>query len=106
MAAYLGGGAGWARRNVEGVFGTTFTGGGSGPLYGHSFDQDESGFAWQVGAGVNYELEQGVRLGLGYRYFRGPDVRNDIFLGKHNLPVQFDDQDNHTVQVELSIDTN
>src|SRR5262249_40377578 len=54
-ATYIGGGAGWARREVEGVFGTTFTGIGFGPLYGGSFDVHESGFAWQLGAGVNYQ---------------------------------------------------
>ena len=70
-----------------------------------SFNVRESGFAWQLGAGLNYEVQDGVHLGLGYRYFRGPNVRNDIFLGKHDLPVNFD-QDNHTVQVELTIHTN
>lgn len=104
--AYLGGGAGWARRNINGALATTFTTNSSNTThYGHGFNVHESGFAWQVGAGVNYEIQDGVHLGVGYRYFRGPDVRNDIFLGKHDLPVNFD-QDNHTVQLELSVDIN
>lgn len=101
---YIGGGAGWARRDVDGAFITTFTNFNLS-TYGHAFSVSESGFAWQLGAGINYEIQDGVRLGVGYRYFRGPEIRNDIFLGKHDLPVNFD-QDNHAVQLELAVDIN
>ena len=101
---YIGGGAGWARRTVDGAFEVTHTAFDSS-FYGHGFNVTESGFAWQLGAGVNYEIQDGVHLGLGYRYFRGPNISNDVFVGKHDLPVNFQ-QDNHTVQLELTIDTN
>src|SRR5689334_13574900 len=74
---YIGGGAGWSRRTVSGAFATTYTSNLTPASYGHGFDVHESGFAWQVGAGVNYDVQDGVRLGLGYRYFRGPDIKND-----------------------------
>lgn len=35
---------------------------------------ESSGFAWQLGAGVNAELAEGVTLGVGYRYFQGPSL--------------------------------
>ena len=101
---YIGGGAGWARTKVDGAFITTFT--SSGPvLRGHGFSHQESGFAWQLGAGLNYEIQDGIHLGLGYRYFRGPDLKNDIFVGKNHLPVNFDNE-NHSVTVNLTVDTN
>ena len=43
--------------------------------------------------------------GIGYRYFSGPDIKNNIFVGKNNLPAHFDNE-NHTVMVNLTIDTN
>lgn len=33
---------------------------------------ENSGFAWQLGAGVGTELAEGVNLDVGYRYFQGP----------------------------------
>ncbi|MBI1212172.1 MAG: outer membrane beta-barrel protein [Alphaproteobacteria bacterium] len=99
---YLGGGIGWARTKVDGAFSPTFTSSGGAGAF-TSFSREESGFAWQLGAGLNYEIQDGVRLGVGYRYFRGPDVKNKVFVGF--LPVTFD-HDDHTVQLELSIDTN
>ena len=34
----------------------------------------KSGAAWQVGAGVNYQLSAGTKVGLGYRYMDTPDL--------------------------------
>ena len=34
----------------------------------------ESGFAWQLGAGIGYEFEPGKQITLDYRYFNGPRV--------------------------------
>jgi len=79
---YLGGGAGWARTKAEGAFLKTFP-----SAHSNHFSAEESGFAWQLGLGVNYPIADGVTLGVGYRYFRGPSVDNDVFVGKHNLPV-------------------
>ena len=35
---------------------------------------ENSGFAWQLGAGVGTELADGVNLDVGYRYFQGPSL--------------------------------
>jgi opacity protein-like surface antigen len=35
---------------------------------------ENSGFAWQLGAGVGTELAEGVNLDIGYRYFQGPSL--------------------------------
>jgi opacity protein-like surface antigen len=32
------------------------------------------GVAWQVGAGVNTQVAEGVTVGIGYRYFDAPDL--------------------------------
>jgi opacity protein-like surface antigen len=60
---YFGGGVGWARTEIDGNFGPTPT-----------FDIDNSGFAWQLGAGINFDISPNVMLGVGYRYFNGPEV--------------------------------
>jgi opacity protein-like surface antigen len=92
---YLGGGAGWDQARFNGVFvGSTA-----------SFNVERNGFAFQVGGGINYPIQDGVNLGIGYRYFRGPDIKNNIFVGKNNLPASFDNE-NHAVVVNLTIDTN
>lgn len=101
---YFGGGAGWARTKVDGALVTTFST-NAGNHSGTTFAYEKSGFAWQLGAGVNYEIQDGVSLGLGYRYFRGPEIKNDIFIGKNNLPVNFEN-DNHSVMINLTIETN
>jgi opacity protein-like surface antigen len=91
---YVGGGAGWDRAHLDGVFvGST------------AFSVERSGFAFQLGAGLNYPIQDGVSLGIGYRYFRGPDIKNNIFVGKNNLPASLDNE-NHAVTVNLTIDTN
>lgn len=100
---YIGGGVGWARTKADGAFRTTFTDFGGAFSGGGTFDREESGFAWQLGFGLNYPIQDNVRLGLGYRYFRGPDIKNNVFLGKNNLPVNFDHED-HTVQLQLTVD--
>jgi opacity protein-like surface antigen len=65
---YFGGGAGWADTEIEGDF--------FGSIVGPSRDIDSSGngFAWQLGAGINYDVSPNVAIGIGYRYFSGPDV--------------------------------
>ncbi|NOT42560.1 MAG: porin family protein [Alphaproteobacteria bacterium] len=94
---YVMGGAGWARTKFEGA--EFFTGGGTNT----SFDVENSGFAWQLGAGFNYEVAPGVDVGLGYRYFDGPN--SSYFAGKNIAPIDHDNT-NHSVMVNLTIDTN
>ena len=93
---YVMGGAGWARTKYEGAEVS------SGGTYS-SFIDENSGFAWQLGAGFNYEVAPGVDVGLGYRYFDGPD--NSYFAGKNIAPINHDNTE-HSVTVNLTIDTN
>jgi len=97
---YVGGGVGWGRSTVKGSFS------GVGLLSTVArYDFDESGFVWQAGAGVKYPIADGVTLGVEYRYFRGPEIDNNVFLGKNALPVEFE-RDNHAVQLNLAFDIN
>lgn len=94
---YAGGGVGWGRARVDGAL---LTSNGTQD----TFIDRENGFAWQLGAGFNYEVQPGVNLGLGYRYFEGPT--NDlIFNGKNTLRTEIENG-NHSVLVHLIIDTN
>lgn len=62
---YVGGGIGWADVEAEGSY-------VNGDVVPFSFSDD--GFAWQLGAGVNFQVSPSVLLGVGYRYFEAPDV--------------------------------
>jgi len=44
-------------------------------------DDDETVFAWQVGAGLGFEIADNTTLDLGYRYLKPNDFDND-FAGK------------------------
>jgi opacity protein-like surface antigen len=35
---------------------------------------ESSGVAWQLGAGINTQIADGVTAGVGYRYMQGPDI--------------------------------
>lgn len=94
---YVMGGVGWARSKFEGA--EYFSGGGTNA----TFEVENSGFAWQLGAGFNYEVAPGVDVGLGYRYFDAPD--NSYFAGKNISEIDRDNV-NHAVTVNLTIDTN
>jgi len=66
---YVGGGAGWAKTELEGKmaqFGP--------PFATRVIDDSGNGFAWQLGGGVNFDVSPNVVIGVGYRYFSGPDV--------------------------------
>lgn len=101
LRPYVAAGVGWARSHVDGVFVTEFP----DPGTRDPFEAENAGFAWQVGAGFNYEVADGVEVGIGYRYFRGPRIDDPVFLGKNDLPVNFE-PDNHTVAITLTVDTN
>lgn len=55
---------------------------------------EASGVAWQLGAGVNTQLADNVTLGVGYRYFSGPEIE---ILG-----TQLSDGTNHSVVAQLT----
>lgn len=96
---YVGGGVGWARTKFDGAF---VTSNGTSTTYNWGFEQ--SGFAYQLGAGFNYEVAPDVNVGLGYRYFNGPNV-DFFFSGKDNSRLKFD-SDSHSVMVNLTIGIN
>ena len=92
---YLMGGAGWARSKIDGVIAGTET--------SASFSDERNGFAWQLGLGLNYEVQPGVDVGIGYRYLDGPD--NDIvFGGKFEAVTNRVENSNHAVMVNLKVD--
>lgn len=91
---YIMAGVGWARSKVDGAIVGTET--------QATFTDEHNGFAWQLGAGFNYEVQPGVDLGVGYRYLEGPD--NDIFFnGKIATLSQKIENKNHSVMVNLKI---
>jgi opacity protein-like surface antigen len=66
VSPYVGGGIGWADSDLDGRYV-----GGNVPAISVS----DSGFAWQLGAGINFDIAPSMKLGVGYRYLEGPDVR-------------------------------
>lgn len=52
-----------------GVAHTELTVGGLAPL-----TVENDGFAWQVGAGVNYNITDSVAVGVGYRHLEAPEL--------------------------------
>ena len=102
---YVGGGAGWARSNLEVATPIASDPDNVTLAYGWDIaDEEESGFAFQLGAGLNHPVAPGIDVGIGYRYFNGPNF-DPIFVGKNSLPVGFDNE-NHSVLVNLTISTN
>lgn len=94
---YVGGGVGWARFRGDAVAVETDDGSYDGTDF--TTTSEESGFAWQLGIGGRYEVSNGVDVGIGYRYFRGPDF-HDFWEGNYGTL----ENENHAVQVELKID--
>lgn len=106
---YIGGGIGWARAHRDGAVALTVDSnvGGEGGTFttSRSFDQDHNGFAWQLGAGFNYEVAPGVDVGLGYRYFKGPKLSGFSIGGESGgeLGIPTEDNENHAVQANVTI---
>ncbi len=89
---YIGGGVGWAETELDGTFI-----GGTIPAINHSDD----GFAWQLGAGVNFDISPNVQLGVGYRYFEGPEVNIGAPLAANGATGDVESQ-NHAAVVSLT----
>lgn len=87
---YVGGGIGWANAQADGGIagGTTA-----------AFDFEEDGFAWQIGAGINFDISPNMKLGVGYRYFVGPDVA--VALSSSTATGDLDNE-NHTALINLT----
>ena len=57
-----------------------------------------SGVAWQLGAGANYQVTEGIKAGLGYRYFNVPEIQV--------LGFEVDSGSNHSVVAQVTFDLN
>jgi opacity protein-like surface antigen len=101
---YVTAGAGWARVHYEAAFIETVLNGAPTPAnYDNSTTAENSGFAWQLGLGINYEVAPDVDVGIGYRYFVGPRIE-DQFLPYNSRSVH--DNEDHAVHVNLTIGVN
>lgn len=94
VSPYIGGGVGWAETQVDGRLVGDVN--GDGP-----FDFSDSGFAWQLGAGINFEISPNAKLGVGYRYFEGPDVTIGSLNPGNSASADMDNR-NHTALVSLT----
>jgi opacity protein-like surface antigen len=104
---YIGGGIGIAWLDMHGLADarqtsswtkTTFTKSTSGVI---GFHGDESGFAWQLGAGIGYEFAPGKQITLDYRFFNGPTMDNVQF---HEVENDIDyDYSAHNVMIGVRL---
>jgi opacity protein-like surface antigen len=62
--AYLGGGAGWAWSKID---------------LGDDASEKDNAFAWQLIAGLGYQVSDNIELGLKYRYFQTKFEASDDF---------------------------
>jgi opacity protein-like surface antigen len=99
VSPYIGGGIGWARTEFQG----NYLGHAGDP----AFKFDNNGFAWQLGAGVRVPIKPGMSMGLGYRYFRGPQVTvlsiGEITGCDCNYASSDVDTENHSVLINLDV---
>jgi opacity protein-like surface antigen len=93
---YLGGGIGWAETEFEGTYIGTVS------LVNTPFSFEDSGFAWQVGAGINFDISPNVMLGIGYRYFSGPEVTILPPVVAPNILAGDIESDNHSAALTLT----
>jgi outer membrane immunogenic protein len=91
---YIGGGLGWVDVEVDG----TYT---AAVLADTPFSFSDSGFAWQLGGGVNFQVAPSVQLGVGYRYMAGPEV-TVLAPDPNNLATGEVDSQNHSAVVSLT----
>lgn len=59
---------------------------------------EADGVAWQLGAGLNTQIADGVTAGVGYRYFVGPELEA--------FGEQLSDGTNHSVLASLTLSLN
>lgn len=105
LRAYVGGGAGWARAKMDGALASY-----SGYSSYAQFSNETTGFAYQLGIGLAYPVADGVEVGIGYRYFNGPNFRvfvDPIFSGKNSPEYsQKFENDSHGAMLHLKINMN
>ena len=101
LVPYVGGGVGAATAQNSGVIIDV----SRIPFVDANFDNRYFGMAWQLGAGVHYEFMHGANVGLGYRYFRGPDFHYaGVSGGEGDDWIGTIKNENHEVMVDLTID--
>lgn len=93
---FLGGGIGYAKVDFQN-HGVTLAApvGTLGPGSVTVMDDTASGFVWQVGGGVGYQLDWRTTLEAGYRYFQVNDVElvaldgttSDVLIKQHQLQL-------------------
>jgi len=89
---YVGGGVGIAWVDIHDIVEARFMYAGTTIAYTSSFGAhgDDSGFAWQLGAGLAWEIAPGKDVTVEYRYFNGPEiehVRIDALV--HELDIDY-----------------
>lgn len=94
---YLGGGAGWAKSDLEG----DFAGVVRNPGLAH-FDASGDGLAWQLGAGINFDISPSMTIGVGYRYLDAPDVDVPPRAFDNNAGMAPIDVTHQSVMLDLS----
>ena len=82
--AYIGGGIGWAWTK----FNTDFSQDIQGPEPFDVGNLKDDGFAWQIIAGVGYNISDNIELGLKYRYFE--TKFKDSFEDNFDGLIEFD----------------
>lgn len=92
LKPYVGGGIGWADVEADGVY--------LSKTVGSSFS--ESGFAWQLGGGLHLPIDEKLTLGVGYRYFSGPDITIPAPYSGNPLSGSVDTE-THSVTVGLTV---
>jgi opacity protein-like surface antigen len=93
---YLGGGIGWARTRLNGDFIDI-----TAPLSKPLVRAHDDGFAWQLGGGIKFDISPSMQLGVGYRYFKGPDVTVGSGFAANSAVGNVNDE-NHSVLAELT----
>ncbi len=94
VTPYVGGGVGFATLHLSETVGTATTSGNRSRLYR---SDDDTVFAYQVGAGLEIALTQMFSLDLGYRYFGTAKAKfnnhsstaTELKLESHNASVGF-----------------
>lgn len=58
---------------------------------------EDQGFVWQVGGGVEYPIADGVLVGVGYRYFVGPEVNKTVTYNGKDAFFESDGDEHHAL---------
>ena len=96
LRPFIGGGVGFAWVDVHDILEQrlfTTTGGvtGSTKSFSNGLHGDDSGFAWQLGGGLAWEVAPGKDFTVEYRYFNGPDI-DEARVGARTIPIDYDYQ--------------